>query len=108
MIGAINSTLITAMCVSCFVLCFCAKGVLNDAGRARALEKALAEQQAIEFERDVAEQKLAALRAEQGQKSKIIVKKVNHEVEKMVYRECIVPDDGVRLINEAAGLYAAK
>lgn len=108
MVGAINSTLIMATCVGCFILGFTCKAILVDAGRARELEEAMAAKQAVEFEKDVAEQKLATLRAEQGHQAKVIVKKVNHEIEKVVYRECVVPDDGVRLINEQAGLYATR
>lgn len=42
-------------------------------------------------------------RAKRQQQAQVITKEIVREVEKPVYRECVVPADGVRLLNDARG-----
>ncbi len=100
--------IVMGLCVSCFAFGFFVSNQFEKANKTKELSHILEQKEQVEKERVLLEERLNQVRTEQGQKAKVIVRKVNHEIEKIVYRECVVPDDGVRLINEAAGLYAAR
>lgn len=108
MIGVNSGLLITVACVGCFCFGFYSAIQFKNARLINELETVIKEKDKADSERIALEAKLNAARGAQERKAKVIVKKVDHEIEKVVYRECVVPDDGVRLINEAAGLYTAR
>lgn len=65
---------------------------------ARYQAKELAEQAAKDRALDAAAKAIAQINVTQ----QTIVQKVQHEVEtKTVYRDCLIPSDGVRLLNDA-------
>lgn len=106
--NAINNLFFAALCMGCFLAGYGIKGVFVQAEREAEMLRIIKERSALDFERTEAERMLNDARAIQRKKTNVVIKKVNHEIKKPVYGECLVPDDGVRLINEIAGLYAAK
>ncbi len=74
---------------------------------ARRTQRVIAEMQtrvdASNARADEASRRFEKARAVRQQQAQVITKEIIREVEKPVYRECAVPADGVRLLNDARG-----
>lgn len=108
MIGSAQITIAVGLVVVSFIIGFYTCIQFEKARRTNQLQQILEQKEQVEKDKVEAEQLLAEALEDNRNNTKVIVKRVNHEVEKIAYRDCVLPIDGLQLVNSKANSYTTQ
>lgn len=110
MIGAIfnKTTLMIVVLLLVFVLGFYSRGVYERSKKVKELEDVIKAVKKEDIKRLEADHELHEQLGTDKEKAKEIAKRVNNEVVKVIYRDCVLPAGGLQAINDTANLYSTR